>query len=41
MASEDSDQREKSDDVLKDTPAIMNKSRIVIAGKPWMKRLLI
>jgi hypothetical protein len=25
----------------KDTPAIMNKSRVVIARKPWMKRLLI
>jgi hypothetical protein len=30
MAGEDTD-------VLKDTPAIMNKSRIVIARKPWMK----
>jgi hypothetical protein len=34
MAGEDTD-------VLKDTPAIMNKRRVVIARKPWMKRLLI
>jgi hypothetical protein len=41
MAGEDTGQGEKSDDVLKYTPAIMNKSCIVIARKPWMKILLI
>jgi hypothetical protein len=41
MAGEDTGQGKKSDDVLKDTLAMTNKSRVVIARKPWMKMLLI